>query len=134
MRVFSAAFVAVLMAVAIAACGTSPSASSTPGATLAPGVTATPAGATLPPTVAPTGAPTTAPTVVPTGSATGSPIAGTGHECDAVPTFSISNPDPGSPPPDAGLLAHFPAEIDGQPLTDVESMQWLWFLCMFGGQ
>jgi hypothetical protein len=129
MRVSSAALGAVLMAVAIAACGTSPSASSSPGATLAPGATATPAGATLPPTVAPTGLPT----VGPTGGSTTPPAGLTGHECDAVPTFSLGNPDP-SFPPDETLNAHFPATIDGQPVTDVTSQQWLYFLCMFGGQ
>jgi len=110
MRVSFAALVAAVMAVAIAACGTSPSASSTPGTTPAPGTTATPGGATQPP-------------------------AGlTGHECDAVPTFDISNPNPATPVPDTTLAGHFPATIDGQPVTDVQSMQWLYLICQFGGQ
>jgi hypothetical protein len=126
MRVPSTAITAIALSAAIAACGSSPAATSTPGATLAPGATATPAGATQ--------APTGAPTAAPTGGASSSPIAGTGRECEAVPTFSIGNPDPASPPPDTGLLAHFPAAIDGQPLTDVQAIQWVWFLCSFGGQ
>jgi hypothetical protein len=131
MRVSFAALVAVVMAVAIAACGSSPSASSTPGTTLAPGATATSPGATLPPTAAPTGAPTTGPT----GGATAPPGSGlTGHECDAIPTFSLSNPNLASPAPDATLNAHFPAQIDGQPVTDVQSQRWIDFLCVFGGQ
>lgn len=75
------------------------------GPTLAPGQTATPGGAVV-----------------------------TGHECDAVPTFSLSNPVEPSFPPDTQAEAHFPAMIDGQPVTDVKSQQWLYFLCYFGGQ
>lgn len=117
MRVSFALIGSVALAVAIAGCGSgTPTGSATPGATLAPGATATPGGATNPP------------------GASGSPIAGTGHECDAVPTFSISNPSPASPAPDTALLAHFPATIDGQPLTDVTAVQWLYFMCAFGGQ
>jgi hypothetical protein len=115
-----AVFASGLLAVALIGCSSAPTGSSSP--TLAPGHTATPA---------PSGAP---PTSGPTSGASGSPIAGTGHECDAVPTFSISNPNPASPPPDTGLLAHFPATIDGQPVTDVQATQWVWFLCAFAGQ
>ncbi|MEO8625572.1 MAG: hypothetical protein ABI452_02625 [Candidatus Limnocylindrales bacterium] len=113
---------AAVMAVAVVACGgTTPGASSTPGATLAPGATATPAGSTPAPTAP--GA-----TTAPTGG-----LVLTGHECDAVPTFSLGNPDP-SFPQDETLNAHFPATIDGQPVTDVTSSQWLYFICMTGGQ
>jgi hypothetical protein len=115
----------VALAVAIVGCGSgTPAGSATPGATLAPGATATPAGVA---TATPAGA--TNPPV-----ASGSPIAGTGHECDAVPTFSLSNPDQPTPAPDADLLAHFPATIDGQPLTDVTAVRWLYLMCAFGGQ
>ncbi|MEP7378068.1 MAG: hypothetical protein ABI725_00745 [Chloroflexota bacterium] len=122
MRTTFALLGAVAMAVAVVACGgTTPGASSTPGATLAPGATATPAGSTP----APTGP---GATTAPSGG-----VVLTGHECDAVPTFSLSNPDP-SFPQDATLNAHFPATIDGQPVTDVTSSQWLYFICMTGGQ
>ena len=115
MRQLFAVVGSIALAVAIVGCG-----SATPGATLAPGQTATPAGAT------PAG-----PTLAPGSTAT--PGAGlTGHECDAVPTFSISNPNP-SFPTDAAMLTHFPTTIDGQPVTDVQALPWIDLLCM-GGQ
>lgn len=116
MRVSFAGLVAVLMAVAIAACGASPSASSTPGATLAPGTTATPAAA--------------APTP---GGATQPPGGGTGTECAAYPTFSLSSPGLPSFEPDTTLEAKFPTQIDGQPVSDLQTGFWAAFLCM-GGQ
>ncbi len=124
MRWTFAVFVSVALAAAIVGCSSSPSA--TP--TLAPGVTAAP-------TQAPgtTPAPTLAPTQTP-GGPTQLPPGLTGHECDAVPTFDLTNPDPATPVPDTTLSAHFPATIDGQPVTDVQSMQWLYLICQFGGQ
>ncbi len=122
MRVSFALIGSVALAMAIVGCGSgTPGGSATPGTTLAPGATATPAGSTPAPTVPGT-------TTGPTGG-----VVLTGHECDAVPTFSIANPNP-SFPQDETLNAHFPATIDGQPVTDVTSTQWLYFICMTGGQ
>lgn len=126
MRVSFALIGSVALAVAIVGCGSgTPGGSATPratsGATLAPGATATPASSTPAPTVP--GA-----TTAPTGG-----VGATGHECDAVPTFSIGNPNP-SFPQDETLNAHFPPTIDGQPVTEVTSTQWLYFICLTGGQ
>lgn len=91
------------------------------------GCSSSPSSAT--PTQAP-GGPTQAP-----GGPTQRPVAGTGHECDAIPTFSLSaSPNPATPPPDVDLLAHFPAQIDGQPVTDAQAQYWIYLLCAFGGQ
>lgn len=113
MRLPITLFGAAALAVAIVGCGGAPA-----GPTLAPGQTATPANST------------------PAPGATATPGGGTltGHECDAIPTFDISNPNTASPAPDTTLNAHFPPTIDGQPVTEVESMQWLYLICAFGGQ
>jgi hypothetical protein len=111
---FSLALIgSAVLAVSIIGCGSTPA-----GPTLAPGQTATPVPATLAP-----GA-----TATPAGAVI------TGHECDAVPTFSLSNPTEPSFPRDEVAEGHFPATIDGQPVTDVESQVWLYFLCYLGGQ
>lgn len=102
----------IALAVVMIGCGGAPA-----GPTLAPGQTATPPGATQPP-----------------GGQTQPPAGVTGHECDAIPTMDITNPNPATPVPDTTLTGHFPATIDGQPVTDVESMQWLYLMCQFGGQ
>ena len=127
MRVSFTFISAVALTLAIVGCGSgTPGGSATPGATLAPGTTpapgatATPAGSTPAPTV-PGGTP------APTGG-----VVLTGHECDAVPTFSISNPNP-SFPPDTELLAHYPTTVDGQPVTDAQAYPWVYLLCL-GGQ
>lgn len=127
MRLTLAAAASAAVLFAIVGCSSAPAATPTlaPGATLAP--TLAP-GATSAPTQAP-GGPTQAP-----GGPTQVPVGVTGHECDAVPTFSISNPNPATPPPDTSLTAHFPVQIDGQPLTDVQGQYWYYSLCMFGGQ
>lgn len=57
----------------------------------------------------------------------------TGHECDAIPTFDISDPVVPSFPPDAQLEQHFPPTIDGNPVTNVSSLSWVAVVCMFGG-
>lgn len=106
MRLSFAVIGSVALALALVGCG-----SASAGPTLAPGQTATPAGSTP----APTGG-----------------TALTGHECDAVPTFSVANPDP-SFPTDAALIAHFPTTVDGQPVDDVHAVPWIYFLCI-GGQ
>jgi hypothetical protein len=103
----------IALAMAIIGCSSAPA-----GPTLAPGQTATPVPATL----------------VPGATATPAGAVITGHECDAVPTFDLSNPTEPSFPPDAVAESHFPATIDGQPVTDVHSQQWLYFLCYLGGQ
>ena len=105
----------VLAAVSAAALLAIVGCSSTPAAT-PPGQTQAPGGGTQVP-----------------GGQTQAPVGLTGHECDAVPTFSLDGSEPSFPTDDA-LNAHFPAQIDGQPVTDVESMQWIYLLCMFGGQ
>jgi hypothetical protein len=116
-RVLFAMFGAVALAAAIVGCGgTTPAGSGNPGTTLAPGATATLG-------------PVSSPGITPAG--TGG-VAVTGHECDAVPTFSVGNPNP-SFPPDSALLAKFPTTVDGQPVTDVSASPWLYFLCL-GGQ
>lgn len=113
MRLLFAVFGAVSLSAAIIGCGgTTPAGSGNPGTTLAPGATAT---------LAPISTP---------GSTGG--VGVTGHECDAVPTFSVSNPNP-SFAPDTALLAHFPTTVDGQPVTDVQAVPWIDFLCL-GGQ
>ncbi len=134
MRRFRMAVTAVVALLIISACSSSPSATQAPGgATQAPGgATQAPGGATQAPggaTQAPGGA-TQAP-----GGATQAPggVGLTGHECDAVPTFSASNPGP-SFSPDTDLEGHFPQEIDGNPVTNVNSLQWIDMICMFGGQ
>jgi hypothetical protein len=74
------------------------------------------------------------PTLAPGATATPAGGATTGHECDGVPTFSPSNPAEPSFPADPEVEAHFPATIDGQPVTEVKSQQWRYFLCYLGGQ
>ena len=94
------------------------------GCSSSPGATTPPGGATQPPG----GATPTAP------SATQPATGATGHECDAVPTFSLTDPNPGNPPQDTALIAHFPTEVDGQPVTDAQGQAWIYSLCAFGGQ
>jgi hypothetical protein len=65
---------------------------------------------------------------------TRTPIALTGHECDALPTLDPTNPVAPSLPPDETFNTRFPSTIDGQPVTDITSFQWLSYLCVFGGQ
>ena len=110
MRLITGVIGSIALAVALIACSSAPA-----GPTLAPGQTATPA--------PPAGQ-----------TATPAPVGITGNECDAIPTFSLSNPTEPSFPPDLQAEAHFPATIDGQPVTDVKSQQWLYFLCYLGGQ
>jgi hypothetical protein len=119
---------AVLAAVAlfvISACGSSPGATQSPGTSQAPGNTT---GATQQPVASQPAA------SQPAASQPASSVAGlTGHECDSVPTFSIDNPEP-SFAPDPQLEAHFPADVNGNPVTNVSSQSWLDLMCTFGGQ
>lgn len=112
----SGAFIAVLLIAA--ACAGTPAASGVPTATP---VGQTP-GATQPGATA-TVAPTTGPTVPPVG----------GNECAAVPTINPASPVIPSFAPDPVLESKFPAEIDGEPVRDLESGSYLQSLC-FGGQ
>ncbi len=107
---FAVGATALLMV--LVGCSSSPAATEGPG-----GGTQAPGGATQAP-----------------GGATQAPGGATGTECASIPTFSISNPVPPSFPPDPTLEAHFPATIDGQPVTDVTSERFVDMLCAFGGQ
>ncbi len=124
---------AVLAAVAlfvISACSSSPGASESPGTSQAPGNTT---GATQQPVASQPAASQPAASQ-PAASQPASSVAGlTGHECDSVPTFSIDNPEP-SFAPDPQLEAHFPADVNGNPVTNVSSQSWLDLMCTFGGQ
>jgi hypothetical protein len=54
-----------------------------------------------------------------------------GNLCAGMPTFNPQAPFP-SFPADEALKAKFPAEIDGNPVTDVNSSYFIQFLCVFG--
>ena len=87
------------------------------------GPTATPAG----------GSPgATAPTLAPTTGATAPPVGG-GNECASFPTMDPASPALPSFAPDPALEAHFPTEIDGQPVEELRSGAYLAYLCL-GGQ
>lgn len=58
---------------------------------------------------------------------------GTGTECAATPSFDITNPVP-SFAPDLDLEARFPTQIDGQPVTELQSVRWVELICLYGGQ
>jgi hypothetical protein len=70
-------------------------------------------------------------TAVPTIGATAPPVGG--HECDAFPTINPASPVIPSFAPDPVLESKFPAEIDGEPVTDLQSGSYLQSLC-FSGQ
>lgn len=111
MRWTLGAVVSAAVLIAIVGCSSSPSASSSP------------AGATQPP-----GGATSTP-----GGATQAPGGPTGTECAAYPTFSVDNPALPSFAPDTDLQAKFPTQIDGQPVSELETGFWAQFMC-FGGQ
>jgi hypothetical protein len=90
----------------------------------APATTSTPAGGTAGPTQA-----ATATIALPT-----APPVGGGTECAASPTFSLASPVLPSFAPDPVIEALFPAEIDGQPVTNVQSASWIQSICFYGGQ
>jgi hypothetical protein len=93
----------------------------------APATNTTPPGGTTGPTQAPTA------TAQATQQGTAPPVGG-GTECGAFPTFSLASPVIPSFAPDPVIVALFPAEIDGQPVTDVQSASWLQTICFYGGQ
>jgi hypothetical protein len=99
---------AVGLVFVLAACGGAP-----PGNSLAPGVTPGP-GQT--------------PTRVPP------PVGGTGTECAGIPTIAQTPQPTFVPPRDPVLEARIPQVIDGQPVTGVNSLPFLYFVCAFFGQ
>jgi hypothetical protein len=109
-----AVFVSVALAAAIAGCSSSPAATPTPGATLPPGVTQPPGGGTQPPT------------------ATAPPVGTPADVCAGMPTFSADAPMP-SLAQDTALIAKFPTQVDGQPVTNISSSFWLQSMCFYGG-
>lgn len=118
MRHASFLIVAAATILLAAACGGSgPASTLAPITTPAPGATAAPGTSTAP---IPTVASPTQPAPV-------------GNSCAGFPT-----PDPlASPQPemarDPELEAKFPTEVDGEPVTDVNSFRWLEYLCLYGG-
>jgi hypothetical protein len=65
--------------------------------------------------------------------ATATPAAVGGSECDAIPTFSLENPET-SFPPDEVLESAFPGQIAGQPVTEVRTFSFAAWVCWVGGQ
>ena len=54
-----------------------------------------------------------------------------GNVCAAYPTIDPSNPyNYPSPVPDTTLEAHFPTEIDGNPVEDLSSQSWAAIACL----
>ena len=78
-----------------------------PAGTLAPGATPAPGGVT--------------PAPVPVGNL-----------CAGIPTFSLQTPQPVIPD-DPQLNAKFPTQIDGQPVTNVSSTNYLHSTCYYSG-
>ncbi len=107
-RVSSVTLGAGIMIIVIA-CSGGGGATLAPGTSSAPGATSAPAG----PTAAPGGGDTS-------------------QLCAGLPTFSVdASPQP-TFAPDAELNARFPTEIDGQPVTDVRSYNWVAGSCFYG--
>jgi hypothetical protein len=95
----------------------------------APATTSTPAGGTTAPTQAATATAVSTQQLPPT-----APPVGGGSECSAFPTFNLASPVIPSFTPDPVIVALFPAEIDGQPVTNVQSASWIQTICFYGGQ
>jgi hypothetical protein len=97
------------------------------GGTAAP--TQTPAGGT------PAGATATTPsgTAAGTPQATAPPVGG-GTECAPYASLNPASYALPSFSPDPQIEAVFPAQIDGQPVTNVQSGSWLESICFYGGQ
>jgi hypothetical protein len=68
---------------------------------------------------------------IPTAGATQPPAGGS--ECSGFPTMNPASPALPSFITDPGIEAKFPSQIDGQPVTDVESFSWAQLVCL-GGQ
>ncbi|MEA2675970.1 MAG: hypothetical protein QOJ81_111 [Chloroflexota bacterium] len=105
MRSFALAAASAAFAISLVACSAAPGATG-PGVTLPPGVP------TLPP-----GVPTLPPAA--------------GGVCAGMPTFSAAAPTP-TFTQDEALNAKFPAAIDGQPVTNIQSGFWLQSMCYYG--
>jgi hypothetical protein len=111
------------LALLVAACSgpaatpTPATGSPTPGATTGPTATATAPGST------------STPLSTATAGATNPPA---GDACAGYPTMDPNNLALPSFAPDPQLEAHFPAMIDGQPVTDVTSGSLLEFICLTG--
>jgi hypothetical protein len=111
----------VVVGALVAACGgTAATAQPTPG-----GGTQSPGGGTPLVTPSPSGALPATPTF---GGTNEPPL---GNLCAGYPTLDPSNPYAyPSSPPDPTLEAHFPTEIDGNPVTDLNSTSWAAFACL----
>jgi len=73
--------------------------------------------------------------VVPSASVTPATLGPVGSECAAIPTYSPDNPQPSvAQARDPVLEQKFPTELDGQPVTGLESAPWFDAICLFGGQ
>lgn len=94
----------------VAACGGGATVTLAPGATLAPGTTPAPV------------VPTVAPPPVPVGNV-----------CAGLPTFGLQTPQP-TFAQDTALIALFPAQIDGQPVENVQGARWIEVLCFYSGE
>jgi hypothetical protein len=94
----------------------------------APGATQSSAGGTANP-----GAATPAITPAATPAVTNPPVGG-GNECASFPTFSVTASAQPSFAGDPQLDAFWPAQIDGQPVTEIQSASWLETICIYGGQ
>lgn len=86
------------------------------------------AGAPATPTPRTSNAPVATPAPGPTTAASGpivAPSQAIGATCAGAPA---------SLTPDADLAARFPQQIDGQPVTGVETYNWMQFMCALAGQ
>jgi hypothetical protein len=73
--------------------------------------------------------------VAPPASITPATLGPLGSECAAIPTYSPDNPQPSvAQARDPVLEQKFPTELDGQPVTGLESAPWFDAICLFGGQ
>jgi hypothetical protein len=82
------------------------------------------------------GAPASTPGT-PTGAATATPegtSGPTGNECVGVPTLNLGNAEEPQFTGDPELEALFPAQIGGEPVTDIRSYRMVEFFCYIGGQ
>lgn len=103
-------------------CGGGAGQTQVPGTTLAPGATAPGA-----PTPDVTGSPV-APTIAPQATPGSVPV---GDACASVPPIDpLASGEP-EMTADPELEALFPAEIDGQPVENVNSLRWLEYLCRY---
>jgi hypothetical protein len=110
---------AIAVLVLAAAC------SGAPANTTGPTIAGSSPGATTQTTQAATVAPTTAPTPPPVGG---------GSECAPFATMNPASFALPSFAPDPQIVAIFPSEIDGEPVTDLQTVRWLESICFYSGQ